>query len=121
MISGTKSRELLFRELRFERDLPPLPSPCRVRRRADRRAGLGLAIAQRAIALHEGSIRAFNAPGGGLIVEIKFPTKEQPQEAQMRAPGNVGYFTSRDARESTTGWHSYRPTLPSAEPFGARE
>ena len=33
-------------------------------------AGLGLAIAQRAIAAHGGTIRAKNAPDGGLIVEI---------------------------------------------------
>jgi signal transduction histidine kinase len=33
-------------------------------------AGLGLAIAERAVSLHRGTIRATNAPGGGLIVEI---------------------------------------------------
>ena len=33
-------------------------------------AGLGLAIAQRAVSLHGGAVRARNAPGGGLIVEI---------------------------------------------------
>jgi signal transduction histidine kinase len=38
-------------------------------------AGLGLAIAQRAIAVHRGTIRAFNAPqSGGLIVEIALPS-----------------------------------------------
>jgi signal transduction histidine kinase len=37
-------------------------------------AGLGLAIAQRAIRLHGGAIRASNAAGGrGLIVEIRLP------------------------------------------------
>jgi two-component system sensor histidine kinase CpxA len=37
-------------------------------------AGLGLAIAQRAVAVHGGSVRATNAPqGGGLIVEIMLP------------------------------------------------
>jgi len=36
-------------------------------------AGLGLAIAERAVAVHRGSIRAVNAPGGGLIVEIELP------------------------------------------------
>jgi two-component system sensor histidine kinase CpxA len=36
-------------------------------------AGLGLAIAERAVAVHRGSIRARNAPEGGLIVEIDVP------------------------------------------------
>ena len=36
-------------------------------------SGLGLAIAQRAVAAHGGSIRAQNAPGGGLVVEIQLP------------------------------------------------
>jgi two-component system sensor histidine kinase CpxA len=36
-------------------------------------AGLGLAIAERAVQVHEGTIRAMNAPGGGLIVEIDLP------------------------------------------------
>ncbi len=33
-------------------------------------SGLGLAIAERAVHVHGGSIRAINAPGGGLLVEI---------------------------------------------------
>ena len=36
-------------------------------------AGLGLAIAARAVKLHRGTIRAENAPGGGLRVEMAFP------------------------------------------------
>jgi two-component system, OmpR family, sensor histidine kinase CpxA len=36
-------------------------------------AGLGLAIAERAVTVHRGTIRAMNAPGGGLIVEIDLP------------------------------------------------
>jgi two-component system sensor histidine kinase CpxA len=36
-------------------------------------AGLGLAIAERAVAVHQGKIRATNAPEGGLIVEIDLP------------------------------------------------
>ncbi len=35
--------------------------------------GLGLAIAQRAVEAHGGSIRAANLPGGGLKVEIELP------------------------------------------------
>ena len=34
-------------------------------------AGLGLAIAERAVNVHRGMIRAINAPNGGLIVEIE--------------------------------------------------
>ncbi|MGA3234823.1 MAG: ATP-binding protein [Bryobacteraceae bacterium] len=36
-------------------------------------AGLGLAIAERAVGVHRGTIRATNAPMGGLIVEIDLP------------------------------------------------
>ncbi len=36
-------------------------------------AGLGLAIAERAVSINRGSIRASNAPGGGLVVEIDLP------------------------------------------------
>ena len=36
-------------------------------------AGLGLAIASRAVQLHGGSITARNRDGGGLIVEIDLP------------------------------------------------
>jgi len=36
-------------------------------------AGLGLAIAERAVTVHRGKIRAMNAPKGGLIVEIDLP------------------------------------------------
>jgi two-component system sensor histidine kinase CpxA len=35
--------------------------------------GLGLAIAARAVFSHDGTIKAANAPGGGLIVEMRLP------------------------------------------------
>jgi len=35
--------------------------------------GLGLAISERAIRLHGGTIQAANAPGGGLLVEMRLP------------------------------------------------
>lgn len=35
--------------------------------------GVGLAISDRAIRLHGGSLRAFNAVGGGLIMEVELP------------------------------------------------
>jgi signal transduction histidine kinase len=37
--------------------------------------GLGLAITERAVRSHGGSIRARNAPGGGLQVEIRLPVQ----------------------------------------------
>lgn len=36
-------------------------------------SGVGLAIADRAVRLHGGSLRAFNAPGGGLVMELELP------------------------------------------------
>jgi two-component system sensor histidine kinase CpxA len=36
-------------------------------------AGLGLAIAERSVKVHKGTIHASNAPDGGLIVEIELP------------------------------------------------
>jgi two-component system sensor histidine kinase CpxA len=36
--------------------------------------GLGLAIAQRAVRLHDGEVSASNSPGGGLEVTITFPS-----------------------------------------------
>jgi two-component system sensor histidine kinase CpxA len=36
-------------------------------------AGLGLAITQRIVTLHDGRIRAMNEPGGGLRIELVFP------------------------------------------------
>ncbi|HWZ30232.1 MAG TPA: ATP-binding protein [Bryobacteraceae bacterium] len=41
-------------------------------------AGLGLAIAGRAVDVHGGTIRAMNAPAGGLIVEIDLPVASEP-------------------------------------------
>jgi two-component system, OmpR family, sensor histidine kinase CpxA len=38
--------------------------------------GLGLAIAARAVHLHGGTVKASNAADGGLVVEIRFPLKE---------------------------------------------
>lgn len=38
--------------------------------------GLGLAISERAVRLHGGTIAAFNAPNGGLQVELRFPLGE---------------------------------------------
>jgi two-component system sensor histidine kinase CpxA len=37
--------------------------------------GLGLAIADRAVRLHGGTVAAANAPGGGLVVKIRVPAQ----------------------------------------------
>jgi two-component system sensor histidine kinase CpxA len=42
-------------------------------------AGLGLAIAERIVRIHQGSIRATNEPTGGLSVEMKFPREPNTQ------------------------------------------
>jgi signal transduction histidine kinase len=35
--------------------------------------GLGLAITDRAVRLHNGTVKAANRPNGGLVVEIRIP------------------------------------------------
>jgi len=45
--------------------------------------GLGLAIAQRAIEAHGGTITAKNADGGGLVVEIRIPTPGNPAAPEI--------------------------------------
>ena len=37
--------------------------------------GVGLAITNRAVRLHQGTVTAENAAGGGLIIEIRLPLK----------------------------------------------
>jgi two-component system sensor histidine kinase CpxA len=52
--------------------------------------GLGLTIAERAVKLHGGSIRATNAPSGGLVLELRLPistgTVPASERAEMPAP-----------------------------------
>jgi signal transduction histidine kinase len=61
-----------------EAALPDLFRPFyRVADARDRQSGgvgLGLAIAEKAVNWHDGSIRASNAADGGLVVEIQIPT-----------------------------------------------
>jgi two-component system sensor histidine kinase CpxA len=45
------------------------------RQRATGGFGVGLAIADRAVKLHAGEIRASNKPEGGLVVEMSFPSQ----------------------------------------------
>jgi two-component system sensor histidine kinase CpxA len=48
-------------------------------------AGLGLAIAARAVEVHRGKIRATIAPGGGLSVEIELPVPSAPLRSRFCA------------------------------------
>jgi len=53
--------------------------------------GLGLAITERAVRLHGGSVRAMNRPEGGLIVEIRLPVEvstivEAPSQTSEKMP-----------------------------------
>jgi two-component system sensor histidine kinase CpxA len=46
--------------------------------RASGGAGLGLAIAHRAVTMHQGQIQARNRSEGGLMVEIQLPISSHP-------------------------------------------
>jgi signal transduction histidine kinase len=48
--------------------------------------GLGLAITDRAIRLHGGTVRASNRPGGGLMVEIRIPMDTSPSAEPLLPP-----------------------------------
>jgi two-component system sensor histidine kinase CpxA len=50
--------------------------------------GLGLAITERAVRLHGGTVRASNRPEGGLMVEIRLPleTSVQPEIIEKPSP-----------------------------------
>jgi two-component system sensor histidine kinase CpxA len=45
--------------------------------------GLGLSIAERAVRLHGGSVKASNREGGGLVVEIRLPLNQQPAAKEL--------------------------------------
>jgi len=51
--------------------------------------GLGLAITERAVALHGGSIRAVNRPQGGLMVEIRLPLAEDASDVAGTGAADV--------------------------------
>jgi len=47
-------------------------------------SGIGLAISHRAVSLHHGTLRATNASGGGLVVEIDLPIAPDADDAAKR-------------------------------------
>jgi two-component system sensor histidine kinase CpxA len=51
--------------------------------------GLGLAITERAVRLHGGTVRASNRPEGGLMVEIRLPLETSLQPQAPVSPANV--------------------------------
>jgi len=53
-------------------------------------AGLGLAITERAVRLHGGTVKAWNRPEGGLIVEIRLPRAPVPEAETTPALASVG-------------------------------
>jgi two-component system sensor histidine kinase CpxA len=53
-------------------------------------AGLGLAITERAVRLHGGTVRAANAPDGGLVVEICLPVLEGNSDSPSGSGGERG-------------------------------
>lgn len=57
------------------------------RERATGGVGLGLTIAHRTIRLHGGTVRAANAPDGGLVVELTLPVSAAPLPALSEPVG----------------------------------
>jgi signal transduction histidine kinase len=57
------------------------------RERSTGGSGLGLSIAERAVHLHGGSVKAENSPAGGLVIELRFPaTAATPDSTADLAP-----------------------------------
>ena len=50
------------------------PAPVAVRSQGARGAGLGLAICRAIVQAHQGSIEAFNRPGGGAVFRVRLPS-----------------------------------------------
>jgi two-component system sensor histidine kinase CpxA len=50
--------------------------PSRTRTESDAGVGLGLSIARRAVEVHGGTLTAENAPGGGLRITIRLPSRD---------------------------------------------
>jgi two-component system sensor histidine kinase CpxA len=58
----------------LEKLFQPFYRVSEARERQSGGVGLGLAITERAVRAHGGTVRAYNAPGGGLCVEIELKT-----------------------------------------------
>ena len=73
-----------------ERIFTPFHRVDRGRARDSGGVGLGLAIARRALRVHGGTITAANAPGGGLVVTLRFPATVTPSpqvpDSSLREP-----------------------------------
>jgi signal transduction histidine kinase len=59
------------------------------RERSSGGSGLGLSIADRAIRLHGGNLKAENNSDGGLVVEARIPLKPQPAQQSKIAPPEI--------------------------------
>ena len=55
--------------------------------------GLGLTIADRTIRLHGGTVRADNAPDGGLVVELRIPVDEPAGRPSTLAPAPTPLYS----------------------------
>lgn len=56
------------------------------RKRQTGGVGLGLAITERAVRLHGGSVKAASRPGGGLVVELRFPFANNAVASDAKGP-----------------------------------
>jgi two-component system sensor histidine kinase CpxA len=74
----------------LERIFTPFYRVDRGRARDSGGVGLGLAIARRALRVHGGTVTAANAPGGGLVVTLRFPAAVTPSphvaDSSLREP-----------------------------------
>lgn len=79
-------------EAELARIFEPFYRTASARERESGGEGLGLAIAERVLRLHEGSALARNAPGGGFIVELTLPAKAGvlPPLTQLSAATSPG-------------------------------
>lgn len=65
-------------ETALENLFEPFYRVAEARERQSGGAGIGLAITKRAVTIHHGRVKAFNAPGGGLEVTIELPLAKEP-------------------------------------------
>jgi two-component system sensor histidine kinase CpxA len=68
-------------EAHLEKIFEPFHRVAEARDRASGGHGIGLAITSRVVALHNGTVTAANANGGGLLVTIKLPASSATPEA----------------------------------------